>query len=192
MLGRELLLFYGAAMFLPAKVEAIVPGTVHTTSGYDHLHGTDAICWSAPNHEYHDRYDSACTQTENDNTGEVSFEGHLWENELIPTFLAGPTSMESDCPSGTALVLNIAHEMDHGSDKLRTKRAYTYHFILDIDLEAIRNQYGLSEDAFFYSQKVQGGQEQGGKPKTGLTHPQIAVQLQFCPLNGNLCSPCKL
>lgn len=90
--------------------------------------------------------------------------------------------MLPSCPSGTFLHLDIQPSPIHGSTKFRTKRFYTFRLEFAIDLSIIRRDYGLSEAAFFYSKKARQG-------KTGLEHPQLAINLQFCPVNGNLCSP---
>jgi len=162
-------------LFMPV---VLVQAVTLTESGYDNLEGEDATCWSAP---------SFARSVQNDNTTNT-IDGTHWANPLVPDFEAGPTTMLPKCPSGTSLQLTKYHEQIHGSHKLRTHHFYSFRFKLEIDLDEIRNDYQLAEHAFFYSHKY----DDSNHTKSGTTHPLIQLQLQFCPINGNLCSPFML
>lgn len=164
--------------------EAQVPGLVYTANGYDTLMGKDAICWTAPAYydEEHMMAMDGGHEYEEVMLRQEDFNGRIWHQDLVPGFMAGPTTMMASCPTGTSLDLELIRETQHGSDKLRTKRFYTFRFSLSLDLRELRRAMDLDQDAWFYSNKTM-------DDKDGLLYPLISIQLQFCPNNGNLCSP---
>jgi hypothetical protein len=183
-------------------VQSQVPGAVYTVSGYDNANGKDAICWSAPAFHNHSAVDAAATDEErnwnsapeeydlkrsenavnatddehiHDEDLQVdTFDGINWNSSLVPDFDAGPTTMLPSCTFGTSVHVDIIPETVAGSNRLRTGHLYTYHVTGQVNLQKIREQYGLSDGAFFYSSD--------GKHDIGL-------RIQFCPVNGNLCAP---
>lgn len=161
------------------QVASQVPGAVYTESGYDNVNGEDAICWSAPAFHNHTAVEEALGDQhgydEDDHHLETeSFDGFNWNSKLVPNFVAGPTTMLSSCPAGTSVHLDIIPERAYGSWLLRTKRLYSYHVTGAVDLAAIRQVYDLSESSFFFSSDGRHG---------------IGLRIEFCPNNGNLCSP---
>lgn len=143
---------------------AQVPGLIYTYSGYDNLDGTDPICWSAV----------ADTTTA---TAATTFAGKQWQNDLIPSFVAGPTSMLPTCPNGTQLQLDVTEEESFGSHRLRVGRLYTYNLTARLDLEVIRRENNLSNDSFLIAE---GGEK------------ALSLKIIFCSVSGNLCSPFAL
>ncbi|CAB9506223.1 expressed unknown protein [Seminavis robusta] len=194
-------LFVQGVLFV--VVEGQVDGLVHTANGYDNLRGNQAICWSAP--RFSNATDTTSTTTTstqtpildtNDHNDESKFQGKQWQNKLVPDFIAGHTTMLPSCPTGTSLHLDLledtAFQQYYGSSKLRTHHYYTFQFTLDVDLHSIRRDYGLTDAAFLYSDKRHQTNKNQNNKKTNNNNnnnPLIAIQLQFCPLSGNLCTP---
>lgn len=158
-----------------------MPGAVYTKSGYDNAEGEDAICWSAPafhnhtavedvlgdEHDHDDEHDEEELSSDN-------FDGINWHSDLVPSFVAGPTTMLASCPSGTSVHVDIIPEQIYGSYRLRTDRFYTYHVVGQVDLQGIRQAFDLDDSSFFYSSNGQ---------------HDVGLKIEFCPVNGNLCSP---
>ena len=169
------------SILLP-KVSSQVPGAVYTVSGYDNVNGEDAICWSAPAFHNHTAVEESLGSEHNHTEDEQdehhleteSFDGFNWNSQLVPSFVAGPTTMLPSCPVGTSVHVDIIPESAYGSWRLRTKRLYTYHVTGTVDLAAIRQAFDLSESSFFFSSDGQHG---------------IGLRIAFCPNSGNLCSP---
>lgn len=161
-------------------VDGQVPGMVHTKSGYDNVDGEDAICWSAPAFHNETAVEESLLEgnetnhEEHDDSEIDGFSGVNWQSELVPSFLAGPTKMLPSCPQGTSVHVDILPDAVFGSFRMRTNHPYTFHVVGKVDLEAIRNEFDLSSNSFFYSSDG---------------HPEIGLLIEFCPVNGNLCSP---
>jgi hypothetical protein len=157
-------------------VKSQVPGAVYTTSGYDNVDGKDSICWWAPAFHNHTALDDAGEVHNHTEEGlDVhTFSGINWNSSLVPDFVAGPTTMLPSCPSGTWVHVDIIPETVAGSTRLRTGHLYTYHVTGQVNLTQIREQYDLSNSSFLYS--------------SDGSHT-IGLRIEFCPVNGNLCSP---
>lgn len=79
------------------------------------------------------------------------------------------------CPLGMDVHVD---QLTSPDERLRKYQPYTYHMFARVNLTELRSAYGLADDAFFYSINFEGQES-----------PQVAFQIIFCPLNGNLCSP---
>jgi len=166
-------------LLLLSSARSQVPGEVYTESGYDNVNGTDPICWSAQAFQ-NSSSPGADSSSAADGLSSLDFDGVNWHSDLEPAFVAGPTTMQPSCWEGTSVYIDILPEQVHGSDRLRTHRYYTYHVLARVDLAAIRRRYNLTADtasgggAFFHS-------------SDGLH--DVGLRIEFCPVNGNLCSP---
>ena len=101
------------------------------------------------------------------------FDGKVWESILFPNFVAGPVTMEAECPPSVRLHVDVPHEHVKG-EVLRTDTVYHYHVELEFDMDELRSYYGLSQDAHVVS-------ESGD--------PVFALQIKMCEVNGNFCTP---
>ena len=116
-------------------------GGSYTADGYDNTAGAEPICWSARPYQ-----NETLTNSSSSNA-----EGMTFSNGLVPDFLAGAMTRLYDCPNGTDLRVDPPAAYVNG-DILRAGQTYHYLITATIDLDKIREHFGLAADAYFFSE----------------------------------------
>jgi len=138
-------------------------GGSYTADGYDNTAGAEPICWSARPYQ-----NETLTNSSSSNA-----EGLTFANGLVPNFLAGATMRLNACPNGTDLRVDPPPAYLNG-EILRAGQSYHYLITATIDLDQIREHFGLAADAYFFSEDGSMG---------------IEATISFCPTDGTLCTP---
>jgi len=138
-------------------------GGSYTADGYDSTAGAEPICWSARPYQ-----NETLTNSSSSNA-----EGMTFSNGLVPDFLAGAMTRLYACPNGTDLRVDPPAAYVNG-DILRAGQSYHYLITATIDLDQIREHFGLAADAYFFSEDGSMG---------------IEATISFCPTDGTFCTP---